>query len=167
MKKILLIILFVFSSNNSFAQIFFNPNYMNVNKGTSQSKTNSKIEMKKLNEKIKKGSASEDDYIARGKLYMEKGQTYQAIQDFSEAIKLNNLSFSAYLERAEAYFESGNIFGANQDLSEIFDGVIADVSKGSFYNSLWKRAYTLRAKIHEKNGDYSAAESDYNSAEKF
>ena len=90
-----------------------------------------------------------------------------ALSKYIFFLTLDNLSFSAYLERAEAYFESGNIFGANQDLSEIFDGVIADVSKGSFYNSLWKRAYTLRAKIHEKNGDYSAAERDYNSAEKF
>ncbi|MBR1545067.1 MAG: tetratricopeptide repeat protein [Alphaproteobacteria bacterium] len=164
MKKFILFIVFLFLSFNPvFAQMLFQPFQIQSN-NTKNSSTES---IKKLNKKIESGSASEDDYIARGKIYMEKGKYTLAINDFSEAVKLNNLSLKAYVERAEAYFEMENIFGAKQDLSEIFNGVIPDVSKGSFYNNLWKRAYILRAKIAEKEGDSASAEADYKTAENF
>ena len=157
MKKLFLFVLFtLFFANVSSAQMFYN---------SKSSKPKDKFSQ--LTEKIEKGNATEEDYIQRGKIYMEKGKSYLAIDDFFYAIKLNNFSFDAYISRAEAYFESNNTVGAKMDLSEIFDGVIADTSKSSFYKPLWKRAYTLRGKIHEKNGDYKNAESDYNIAEKF
>ena len=86
---------------------------------------------------------------------------------FSKAIELDSFSLPAYVERVEAYFKMENYYNATKDLNEIFNSAIADVNKGKFYDDFWRRAYTIRGKIHEKNGDYEKAESDYTKAESF
>ena len=99
--------------------------------------------------------------------FMLKKKEYDsAIKDFSKAIDMDELLLEPYIERAEAYFAIGNIYQCKKDLENVFKGIIPDLHKGSYYNPLWKRVYTLRAKIAEDEGDYTNAEADYSIAEK-
>ena len=157
--KILFILLAILFAKDSFA---FDSSYK---KQSSSNKEDKKREA--LDKKIASGEARDYDYIARGKKYIEEGKPLLAIKDFSKAIELNNLSIENYISRAEVEFELGNTFDASQDLHEIFNSAIVDVNKGPFYKDFWKRAYLLRAKINEKNGNQTSAEADYKKAEDF
>ena len=168
MKKLFLFIVFmIFTFNVAFAQFFFKPVLNKTNKKTKSDNSSSTEKIDKVNKRIEDGTASEDDYVFRGETYLKNKKYDDAIKDFSSAINLNNFSLAAYVGRAEAYFESGNTYYLEQDLDKIFNGVIFYLNKGAFNNPFWKRAYTLRGKLNEKNEDYNAAEADYKTAENF
>lgn len=92
-------------------------------------------------------------YYARGRLYEESGQLYEALDDYDQAIKHSD-NTDLLFARAGLHEQLGNYAEAVGD----YDRILEMDSENA------RRAYTSRAAVHEKLGDSLQALDDYVSA---
>ena len=139
------------------------------------------LAIKDYNESIRLGN---NDYKYRGTVYLEKGDTTQAIKDYNEyvlkeknasslvsrarfyaKIKKNNLAFNDFDEAIkldpnliEAYTERGEYYKNNHQ----YDLAIADYTKVIEIDPKYcGRGYLLRGDIQKQKGLYQLALKDY------
>src|SRR5262249_54473165 len=93
-------------------------------------------------------------FVNRGALYVERGRSERAMQDFDAALALEPDNADAHANRGVALLNLRN-----------FDEAIAELSRGiSGQASRPERAYFARARAHEETGDLRGAYNDYRAA---
>ncbi len=100
------------------------------------------------------GGASEkslpDVYRFRGAAYLQTGDTYSAIRDFSEAINRRVDFADAYQNRGQAKFKRGE-----------YESALADVNQAIGYDGNSASYYNLRGAILNEMGNYDRAIVDF------
>jgi tetratricopeptide (TPR) repeat protein len=94
-----------------------------------------------------------DDYIKRGREYLQKGDYDKAIADFNDAIILDPKSAIAYRELGEAYKSKGD-----------YDKVIANYTQAISINPESPFHYSARGDAYKSKGDYDKAIADFTKA---
>ena len=92
-------------------------------------------------------------YVARGSVYLRKGQHDKAFSDFTKAIEINPRYAFAYFKRANAYYSKGQ-----------YDRAISDYTKTIELNPGDAEAYAKRGVAYDYKGQYDQAISDYTKA---
>ena len=102
---------------------------------------------------VRKSPMKSRPYNNRGRMYAERGDYDEAIEDFTKTIQL----WPAY---ADAYYNRGHVFA---DKGEA-DRAIADYTKVTEINPTYVKAYYNRGNVYKTKGDIDRAISDYNKA---
>jgi len=92
-------------------------------------------------------------YVMRGNAYLNKGELYRSIEDYSYAIKLKP-------DYAEAYVNRGGVY---LFLCEN-DRVIADCNEAIRFKPNYAEAYVNRGNAYINKGEFDNAIADYNKA---
>lgn len=92
--------------------------------------------------------------IQRGTIYLRKGDTERAINDYDAALQLRPGDVIALNRRGEAYSNRA-----------AFERAIADYDQAVRLNPRYPLAFRNRARIHFYRGDFTAAAEDFRTAE--
>ena len=111
------------------------------------------VEIKKLDEMIKKDSNNTRALYNRGWMYAAKGEVLKAIEDYSQVIEMDK-------EFGDAYFNRGLLY-AKMDRKE---QAIRDFSKAIEYDAQAFDAYCNRGNIYYEMGKPDLAIKDYTEA---
>ncbi|NQX98901.1 MAG: tetratricopeptide repeat protein, partial [Flavobacteriales bacterium] len=82
-------------------------------------------------------------YLLRAEMYIELGQTQNAIQDYSKAILLNKEDYFAYYQRARAYEKNSDYKSAIKDYEQLKKLSPYDGRAMKLYDDAKKRLYEL------------------------
>jgi len=130
-----------------------------------------------------------DAYLARARLYVQKGRSAKAIFDYSRAIELKRDLSEAYVARGRLYELMGKFAealsdydlainskttspevylarGRLRDQAGKYDDALADYSKAINLDRHLAAAYAARASTHERRGTHDKAIADYAAAAK-
>jgi len=120
--------------------------------------------MKKIPDSVSKHfkdkSQTKDDYLQRAEVYLFNEDYHSAISDFEQVLKEDKYDLQSIVGLAESHFKLGNTFAVNEYIERAFDRMMSVYFSGPFYNSLWARAYTIRAELREQSGDTEGATAD-------
>lgn len=101
------------------------------------------------------GKSAASAYVGRGFAFRAKNELRLAIADFGKAIEVDPVETTAYRLRAIVYDQKGEVENAIADFGEIIR--LARASDPPYY--LWQ-AYTQRASLHMKKGNFEFAIED-------
>jgi Tfp pilus assembly protein PilF len=115
--------------------------------------TGDDLEIKELNDFIKKNSANADAFYNRALLYEQKGNPTMAEKDYSKAIELNS-------EHTEAYYNRGLVFAK----AKKYELAVRDFDAFLSLNPRSFEAYCNRGNVNYQLGKKDLALKDYTSA---